>query len=390
VGCGARRALPRPLRGGAASSTPRRPGRSVFRVAFSSRLWRSSSSPRWGSSRAGGGPRHPRPGGNASPGDGRAGDAATWRPLSLARTPRRSARPGVGYVGVFLLLGTEAQRRGGRAVATSLLTLSGVALAGLGSRSTSRSATRPTPSSTGRSGLRGGHAVRPLREPQPLRGRDGRPVGDRRGECLALWGERRRAAAAAFGAAVVAMLSALAVTTSRGVLSRRDRRSGARARSPRRTPPAGRLPRGGRRRRPRAVLAWTGYSTPSSPRAFTLSGRWQDRFGVQRDALSTFLSHPLLGPAPGPSNRSTRRSSACATTARSRTPTRTGPGPHGDRARGGRGGSARAALRLGVVPRGGRGRGPAPLEDRRPLAGAAAVAVHGFFDVNLHVPRMRS
>lgn len=203
----------------------------------------------------------------------------------------------------------------------------------------------------------------------------------------ALTGGRRLAAAAAAAAALLAVVALLA-TASRGALL------GLTCGTVVAVIGVGRARRGRLLAIVAAVavlagtaLAVTGRLEELSGRLFKVYGRWQNRFGVQYDAWSVFLQFPLAGTGPG----SFEHVYPPFQTVRD---VRHFSDAHSDWAQLLMdAGLAGATLALLVMRHVGRRLLGAIRDDAGPRwavlgpsAGAVAVCVHGFFDVNLHVP----
>lgn len=312
------------------------------------------------------------------------------RSLSLAPSATRSALAlAVAYVGAFLLLAAFARRPAARAAVVAALVSSGVALAVLGilQDETQRDTTHPRIYWTVEV-QEAGTPFGPYVNRNHFCGAVVVLASIAAGECLALWSARRHAAAVPLGLATLVMIAAVAQTESRGgtlgvVVVGAVLLASA---------PAGRRLRGlalgiGVAAAVAALLAWSGVLDEYLERQVTLYGRWRGRFAVQRDALAAFAGNPVLGTGAGtfeevypPFQR------VCDD--------RSFGNAHSDWAQllmeTGLLGVAATLLVVRQVVRwakaGLASTGPARWRVAGPLAGASAVAAHGFFEVNLHVP----
>jgi hypothetical protein len=306
-----------------------------------------------------------------------------WRPLTLA--PRATAHAAVlagAYGAAFWVLARAALRPGAARVLTALLLAAGAALAGFGLL---QRLVRYDPQAI--------YWSVPLDEygtpfgPYVNRNHFGGAmclvVGLAAGSALKAAAQRRKGVAALAGGALLLAFVALLATTSRGAILGFA---------------AGALFLvwcGGRGARSRlllglAALAATGavgMVLELSGRLFNVYGRWRNRFGVQYDAVTVFLDFPLFGTGPGGFEH-------VYPPFQTVWDVRHFSDAHSDWAQllmdaGLAGVFLLAAVARHVVRRIGRAlRGPGGTrwEVVGPAAGCVAVCVHGFFEVNLHVP----
>jgi O-antigen ligase len=330
------------------------------------------------------------PSGAALLGDLDPGAAATWRPTSLAPHATLGALGlAAAYVGAFLLLRRESAAPRGRGILTIALVASGagLALVGLLQHFTQAGALQPKIYWTYEV-YEAGTPFGPYVNRNHFAGAMVLLGSVASGEFLAAVAERRRGPAVAWGSAMMTMLFALAATTSRGGLLAAA--SGAAFLVL--TLPAGRRLRGavvvcGVAAGVVALLAWAGALDALLGRAFHLYGRWMHRFGVQRDAIAAFLGNPVLGTGAGTFEDVYPAYQRVADD-------RSFQNAHSDWAQilmeTGLAGAVVCVLTArrfaGWVRRGTGARDGRRWRVLGPAAGVVGIAVHGFFEVNLHVP----
>ena len=312
------------------------------------------------------------------------------RTLSLApRATARAAALAAAYVLAFLALEREARKPSGRRVVTVTLALTGVLLAALGiAQHVSQSEDLQPRIYWTIQVYEAGTPFGPYVNRNHFAGAMSVLACVAAGEALAAWSEQRVRVGAAYALAGGTMLAALAVTTSRG---------GALGACAGLVflvacAPAGRRFRGvlltaGALAAVAAVLAWTGLLDRFLNRFVTLSGRWQNRFRVQADAWNVFLGNPATGTGAGTfESVYPAFQTVCDD--------RIFEDAHSDWAQilmeTGLVGVAAAVLavrRVVVWVRAGQAAvGPVRWRVLGPAAGVVAVAAHGVFEVNLHVP----
>lgn len=317
-------------------------------------------------------------------------DDVGWRPTSLApHATVAGVAFAAAYVLAFLLIAAEARRTGGRRLVTTLLTLSGVGLAVIGVLQfvSQRGEPQPRIYWTFRV-AEAGTPFGPYVNRNLFAGAMAVLASIAAGECLAAWSEARRAIGAAYGAAALLMIGALAMTTSRGgALGAVAAACFLVACAPSRRRIRGALLVGAGLVAVVGLLAWLGVLQAFLARIPQSDGRALNRFGVQGDALRAFLGNPVTGTGAGTFDSVYPAFQRVCDD-------RSFSNAHSDWAQilmeTGLFGLVAAVLVVREVVRWVRiGLGMEGATRWRvlgPAAGAFAIAVHGFFDVNLHVP----
>lgn len=311
-----------------------------------------------------------------------------WRPSSLRpRSTVDAAVLATAYAAAFLVLARAARSPRFRAAAATALCVAGCALAAFALFQGATQTDPPTIYWT--------HAIYEVTTPfgpyvnrNHFAGAMEVLAAVAAGEVLAAWASGRRVRAAVFCAAVVLMSVALLRTTSRGGVVG----LGAAAVFLVAAAPGARRLRG-----VLVVVLAVGGIVAAAAAAGWLDGvlkgllrvnpRWSHRFVVQADALAVFARNPLIGTGPGtfedvyPAFQRIRD-------------LRSFGNAHSDWAQflmeGGLAGvvAAGACVRafVGDVRTGLTRPGPDRWTVVGPAAAVVAIAAHGFFDVNLHVP----
>ncbi|MCE9636412.1 MAG: O-antigen ligase family protein [Planctomycetes bacterium] len=319
-----------------------------------------------------------------------ASTSSGWRPSSLAPAATGTALGlAAAYVAAFALLRREAGRPGGRQAITAALSISGVGLAVIGVWQHVTQLGELRPKIYWRWQVyEAGTPFGPYVNRNHFAGAMAVLACVAAGEALASWSLRRRAVSVVYAAAVATMLGALATTTSRGgVIAAGTGALFLLACAPRGRRLRGALLIASAVAAAGAALFWTGALDAFTARIATLSGRWKNRFGVQRDAILAFLDNPIFGTGAGtfedvypPYQR------VCDE--------RSFQNAHSDWAQvlmetGLLGLAALIAVwrefaawvRSGIAAS-----GASRWRTLGPAAGVAAVVAHGFVEVNLHVP----
>lgn len=317
-----------------------------------------------------------------------AGDAASWRTLSLrSRSSLEAATLAGAYAGTFLVVLRAARRPGFRAAAATAMCLAGAALAVFGLVQDARQTDPPT--------IYGTVAIYEVATPfgpyvnrNHFAGAMEVLAGIAAGELLSAACGGRRIAAALFGLCLAAVLAALVATTSRGAVVGAAAGAALLAAS---VPHARRtrllLAAGGGAVLVLAAAKATGWFDGVLQGLLRVNPRWSHRFSVQADALLAFVRNPIVGTGAGtfedvyPAFQRVRD-------------LRSFGNAHSDAAQflmetglAGAAVAADLARRLVRCLRDGLARaGPERWRILGPAAGAVALGAHGLLDVNLHVP----